>query len=402
MQYKYEAVSPAGEPVKGTIEAESEAIAEERLWQSNLTVVRIKAHRPPMTLDEALPTLFGVKQTDVINISRQLASLLDAGISILPALELLQEQVTKAAVRKVIIAIVADLRSGVLFSISCKRHPEIFPSVFLKLAAIAEETGNLPVMLRHIANYMEKQSALSSKIKKSLAYPTAVLSVGFVAIFILINFVLPSLSGLFKEVGSELPLISRILLSVSGFVSANIAYLAGGALVIALSVYMHLRTPQGAHNKDVVLLKLPVVRLLVINSSMAQLTRTMALLMQAGIPFMDVLDMAVDTPLNEVLRDALVEVRDNIRAGQSISQAFAAQKAFPTMASQLIAVGEQTGRLEANLESLAAFYETETDQAMAAALGFIEPALIVVVGGIVGFIAISVISPIYSAIQAVR
>ncbi|MDO8530902.1 MAG: type II secretion system F family protein [Dehalococcoidia bacterium] len=402
MQYKYEAVSPAGESVRGTIEAESEAIAEERLWESNLTVVRLKVHRPPMTLDEAVPTLFGVKREDVINLSRQLASLLDAGVSILPALELLQDQVTKASVRKVVIAIIGDLQSGSLFSASCARHPDIFPPVFLKLAAIAEETGNLPVMLRHIANYMEKESALAKKIQKSLAYPLTVLVVALVAVFILINFVLPSLAGLFKEVGSELPLISRILLNVAAFISAYFAYLLGGALVIGLAAYMYLRTPQGVHNKDRFFLSAPIVRTLVVNSNMARLTRTMALLMQAGIPVMDVLNLAVGTPLNQVLRDALVAVCDNIRAGQSISQAFAAQKAFPKMASQLIAVGEQTGRLGTNLETLAAFYESEADQAMASAIGFIEPALILVVGGIVAFIAISVISPIYSAIQTVR
>ncbi|MEK7872391.1 MAG: type II secretion system F family protein, partial [Chloroflexota bacterium] len=160
--------------------------------------------------------------------------------------------------------------------------------------------------------------------------------------------------------------------------------------------------PQGMHDKDRFFLKAPIVRTLVINSNMARLTRTLALLMQAGIPVMDVLNLAVGTPLNQVLRDALMEVCDSIRAGQSISQAFAAQKAFPTMASQLIAVGEQTGRLGTNLETLAAFYESEADQAMTSAIGFIEPALILVVGGIVGFIAISVISPIYSAIQTVR
>lgn len=402
MQYKYEALSPAGESVRGTIEAESEAVAEERLWESNLTVVRLKAHRPPMTLDEAVPSLFGVKREDVINLSRQLASLLDAGISILPALELLQEQVTKASVRKVVIDIIGDLRSGTLFSVSCARHPDIFPPVFLKLAAIAEETGNLPVMLRHIASYMEKESALAKKIQKSLAYPATVLVVGLVAVFILINFVLPSLAGLFKEVGSELPLISRILLNVAAFTSAYFPYLLGGAFVIGFASYSYLRTPQGMHDKDRFFLKAPIVRTLVINSNMARLTRTMSLLMQAGIPVMDVLELAVGTPLNEVLRDALIEVRDNIRAGQSISQAFAAQKVFPTMASQLIAVGEQTGRLETNLESLAGFYESEADQAMASVIGFIEPALILVVGGIVAFIAISVISPIYSAIQTVR
>lgn len=402
MLYKYIAYTPEGERVERVIEAPSERVAEEMLWQSNLTIVKVEKRRQLPTLDEAVPTLFGVKPADVVTFSRQMSTILESGIGILQALEVLQEQAPKASFKRVLRRVIEDLQTGTLFSEACAKHPTVFPPVFLRLMKIGEGTGNLALMLKQAAEYMEKQVILMRKLRNAMAYPAVVMVIALFAVFVLLNFVLPALSRLFREFGGQLPLITRLLLQGADFLRAFIWAVVLVVAVFAFLVWRYSKTRRGSRQMAWLLLSMPLLGNFLKSSQLARLTRSMTTLFGAGVSVTESLDLTIRSSENTILREALEGVRSDILAGKSLSEAFQTQPLFPRLLGQMIAVGEETGRLAVNVEGMATFYEEEADRAMSALLGIIEPALIISIGGFVGFIGISVITPIYSLIQQVR
>lgn len=402
MQYRYEAYSSTGQVLRGTLEAPTREQAEARLWQAELRVVSLARQREPLTLETLVPTLFGVKTQHVIDFTRQLSTLLESGIPLTQALAMLRNRVNKVTLRSIIDQVRQDLEQGISFSDACSRHPNFFPPLFLRLIRIGEETGSMEQMLRQTADYVEKEMNTVRRVRKSLNYPIVVLVISAGAIALLVNLVVPALSNLFKEFGSDLPIQTQILLNATSFLQVAGPYVAaavGSGLGLG---YVATRRPAGRLVWDRFLLGMPLLGAIVYYGTLARLGRTMAILLRSGLSTMDSLAILVSSPQNMVFAHALVRVQGAVIVGRSLSEAFGEEAIFDPLLRQMVSVGEESGRLEQNMDALALFYEGEMERAMAAMTGALEPALIMVAGGLVGFIAISIITPIYSVIGQIE
>ena len=395
MQYKYVAYKPSGEMVKGTVDADSEERAEEKLWKSEMTILTLKEKRASASLKEQLPSIFGVKRGDIINFSRDLNALLGSGIGIYPALTMLYERATKASMKKLIRELLVSVETGGKFSDACAEHPDVFSPFYIRMMKVGEEVGNLENMLEQVTVQMIKDDEIKKKVKGAMTYPALVLIVAIGAIFALITFVVPAMSGLFEQFGGELPLTTRIMVALSDFFSSNKLVLLASAVVLIGGSIMYFRTPRGKRTKDTIMLKIPIVSRVVIMGYMARTARNMALLISGGVTITDILDLIVETSDNVHFKEAFVTIRSDVSKGQLLSQAMKNQPLIPAMMPQVVGVGELTGRMEPNLESTADFYARETDSAVTRATGMLTPVMTIGLGGMVALIALSVYQPIY-------
>lgn len=402
MQYRYVAIKPSGTVVTGSMEAESEQRAEELLWQSDMTIVSLKQKRTYPSVRGLLPTLFGVKREDVINFSRDLSTLLGSGVGMLPALGMLHERTVKASLNKVVHDILVSVETGSTFSEACAQHPTVFSPFYIRLAKVGEEIGNLELMLKQITVQMQKEAAIVSKIRGALAYPIFVLAVALIAVIVLVTFVVPAISGLFTEIGTaELPILTRIMVAISDFFKAstvglpNAVWVIVGLVVLIGGAIWYSKTPAGKRLKDALVLKIPIFKDINIKGTMSRMARNISTLLSGGITLTEALDLVVQTTDNLTYKEALSKVRSDVHSGQLFSKAMLDHPVFPPMLTQVVAVGESSGKLESNLEVIADFYEMETDKAISRATGMLAPIMVIFVGGVVALIALSMIQPIY-------
>ena len=401
MQYRYEAYNPRGERTRGRLEATSRDEAEAQLWEAELTVVSLKRQRQGMSLETVLPSFFGLKRHTITEFTRQLSTLLESGIPINVSLEMLQGQAPKAKLRDVLVDMQQALEEGTSFADACGRHPDIFPPMYVSMVHIGEETGSLDVALVRVADFIEKEDSAAGRVRRALTYPTLILAVAAFAILILVNFVIPSLTALFSEFGGELPLQTRILLQITAVLRAATPYILGLTTVSLIGGYVYLRRPEGKRSRDLLLLRLPLIGKIVRTSIFSRLGKSLAMLLGAGMSTLDALTLATETVQNTAIRDAMGRIRENATIGHSLAESFRSEQIFPSLVYQMIAVGEESGRLAHNMEATGSFYEKELDRAISSLTGSIEPALILVAGLVVGFIAISIITPIYSLINEI-
>lgn len=400
MAYRYEAYTPEGERVRGRLAAPSEERAEELLWRQEYTVVSIKKAR-----DRAgglLPFLGKVKPTDVAVFSRQLATLIQAGIPILRSLRLLREQVPSRQLRHLLADIVVDVEQGSLLSEAILRKPNAFPTFYGRLIEIGERTGNLEAVLRQLAAYIEKEEAVSRQIRGALAYPGFVLAMAFGVVFVLLAVALPPMTDMFLSFDVRLPLPTRMLIALTGFLSTYKFHLLGAVVFFLIAAFRFARTEGGHLLLDRALLRLPVVGRLIIRGALSRMCRAMSALLRAGVPMAEIMALVIRTQGNRLIAGALVRVRDELLQGHGLADPLARQGMFPGLLIQMVRVGEETGALDDSLETLAILYEEEVDRTVSALARAVEPALTVFVGLVVGFVAISMIMPMYSLMGAIR
>ena len=395
-RFSYIGYKPDGEQVKGELEADSERTAEATLWKSEITVVNVKEKKkllPP--IQELLPSLYAVKTEEIINLNRDLYTLLNAGIGIYPSLTMLYERTSKTSMKALIQDILQSVESGNSFSEACEKHPKLFSPFYIRMTKVGEEIGNMEQMLQQISVQMVKEAEIKRKIKGAMTYPMIVLTFAVLAIVGLVTFLIPAMKGLFEQMGGEMPFLTKLMVTVSDFTMDNILYLAIGTFLIIGSLIWYFRTPRGKMTKDSFMLKTPVIKEVNLKGAMARTTRNMALLLGGGISITDALDLTVQTSDNHILKRAFQQLRSDVNDGLLLSQALKNQDIFPTLISQVVGVGELTGKLEPNLISIADFYETETDRAVAKATTMLTPIMTVVIGGIVAVIALSMYQPMY-------
>jgi len=402
MPYRYVAYTKTGERVQGTINAASEARAEEALWQSDYIIVSLKPVRTRPGLEELMPTFFGVKPRDLIVFSRQLATLIESGITILSALQMLKEQTSNKALKKALQKVIEDVQEGESFSEALKKHPQAFPPIYNRMIEVGERMGNIETVLRQLATYMEKREALTRKLRGAMAYPTFIILLAIGVVFIMMNFTLPAIMGLFSEFEAELPFTTRALIAITKFTTTyRSRILAAAASAVALAS-LYIRTPIGQRHRDLLLLKIPVIGSINVQSNISRLCHTMSILLKAGLPMTEIMELVVQAMGNVIFREALERVRTEMLQGHGLSRPISQEKVFPSLLAQMVRVGEETGALDSNLETLAFFYEEEADRKISALTGMLEPALMLFVGGLVGFLAVSVIMPMYSLMGAMR
>jgi len=399
MAYQYVAYTPQGEQIKGRVEASTEDLAEELLWKLNYTIVSLKK------VSEG-NSLFGlsakVKTRDLIIFSRQLATLIESGIPIVRALHLLEEQTANKTLRGILAEIINDVQQGRFFSEAVMSHGKVFPDLYGRLIEVGERVGNLEMVLRQLATYLEKEEALVRKIRGAMAYPSFVIVLAIGVIFLMFSVALPPLMGLFTSFGADLPLATRVLLALTDFFSAYKFVILGALLGTALVLYLVLRSEQGRLFFDRTVLKIPLISKIIIQGAVSRLCSTMSTLLQAGLALPEILQMVIRTQNNRIIAGALSDVRSDLLQGQGLADPLLERKLFPSMLGQMVRVGEETGALDSNLETLADFYEEEVDRAVAALTGAMEPALTIFIGGLVGFIAMACISPMYSLMNYVE
>ena len=401
MAYQFKAYTLDKRVVQGRIDAASESMAEEALYQAGYRrVLSLKETRPGLSLEQLIPTFFGVKAQDVIDFSRQLATLIESGVTILTALQLLEEQSFRAAFRKVIAGLVNELRGGSSLSQALSKYPQVFSYTYCQVVRASEQAGNLEVGLRQIAGYMEKQAATKKKIRSALAYPMMVLLMAIGVFALLITVALPPLVGLFTALGTELPWTTRLLIAISGFLINYKFYLLVGVSIVVVSIIGYLRLPAGKLTMDRLMLKLPLIGPINIQRNVGHFCRTASMLLKAGLLLPQTMNIVIQTVGNRIIRQVLREVREKLVQGQGLSQPMATIDLFPRLLVEMVSVGEKTGNLDSTLATLGDYYEQRVDQRVNSLISMIGPALTVVVGLVVAFIALSMITPLYSILEA--
>jgi len=397
MAYQFKAYTLDKRVVQGTIDAASESTAEEALYRAGYQrILSLKQTRPGFSLEQLLPTLFRVKTQDVIDFSRQLATLIESGITILTALQLLAEQAFRAAFSKVIAGLVNELRGGSSLSQALSKYPQAFSYTYCQVVGASEQAGNLEVGLRQMAGYMEKQTATKKRIKSALTYPIVVLSMAIGVFVLLITVALPPLVGLFTSLGTELPWMTRLLIAISNFLTNYKFYLLGGVAIIIMSIIGYARLPAGKLTIDRLMLKLPLIAPITVQRNVCHFCRTASMLLKAGLLLPQAMNIVIQTVGNRIIRQALREVREKLIQGQGLSQPMATIDLFPRLLVEMISVGEKTGNLDSTLATLGDYYEQRVDQRVNSLVSMIEPTLTVGVGLVVAFIALSIITPLYS------
>ena len=396
MRFSYAGYKSNGEQIKGDLEADSQKAAEATLWKSEITISTLKEKKrilPPV--QELLPSLYAVKTEEIVNLNRDLYTLLNAGIGIYPSLTMLYERTSKASMKSLIQDILQSVESGSSFSEACAKHPKLFSPFYIRMTKVGEEIGNLEQMLRQISIQMVKDAEIKRKIKGAMTYPMIVLTVAVLAVIGIMTFLVPAMKGLFDQMGGQLPFLTRAMVAISDFTKSNILYLLIGLFLLIGGTIWYFRTPRGKMTKDSIMLKTPIIKEVNLKGALARTTRNMALLLGGGISITDALDLIVQTSDNHIFKNAFQQLRSDVSDGLLLSQAIKNQEIFPTLIAQVIGVGELTGKLEPNLISIADFYETETDRAVAKATQLLTPIMTIVIGGIVAVIALSMYQPMY-------
>ena len=395
MLFKYVAFAPSGEQVAGSVDAANEDIAERTLWDWQYKVVLLQPVKPKLRLDQVLPSLFGVKSREVINFTRHLATLVESGIALLQAIELLQGQ-SKGPFARVLGDISRDLKNGSPFSTAIAQHRTIFPPIYSRLMEVGERTGSLETVLRRVALHMEKDQAIVKRVRGAMAYPSFVIVLAVVVIGVLVTTALPPLVSLFDEFNTTLPLPTRILIGISKFATAFKIHMLVALIALVGGCAWYTRQPTGRRQLDHLLVRLPLIGAINIQSNVSRFSRTMAMLLRAGLPLSDIMELVLQTTPNQTIRDELLSVREELMRGEGLARPFARSRLFPSMLSQVVSVGEETGALDANLDTLAEFYAAEVDEKVTALTAMVQPAMTLGIGLVVAFIAISIIMPMYS------
>lgn len=396
MNYSYVAYTEDRKLVKGKLSATSEEAAADLLSYGGYQVVSLKSVVPFFDKEKLLARFSRIKPREIIMFSRQLALLLESGTDIVSSLELLQSQITNQTLKKMIGEVASDIRGGSSLSTALSEHPRAFSQMYHRAIAAGEQGGNLEVVLRQMADYMERGANTEKRVKNALTYPIVIAIIAVVVIAILITVVLPSFISLYTSFGAELPLITRILVGLTDWLGDYGLYLL---LVIAAAAgigYGYIKTPAGKYQWDKLLLHIPIIGRINLLNELSRCCRTMALLYKVGLPLPEIMTLAINGSNNKVMIEALTEVQQELIRGEGLSRPMAKRKLFLPMMVQMVGVGEETGNLDNTLITVAKGFEAEADDRTNSAVGLIQPTMTVILGAVVAFIALALVSAMYA------
>jgi type IV pilus assembly protein PilC len=394
-RYNYKAKDKAGKLVTGEVEASSQMVAAKLVRQRGLTVISILPARE---------NIFGfvrklrerISASDVTTFTRQLATMANAGLPITEALLILRQQ-TKGAMQKVVAQILTDVEGGESLSIAMARHPQVFSPTYIALLKSGEVGGVIDEVLARLADNLEKQQEFSGKVKGALIYPAIIVVGMFVVGLVMMIFVIPRLTSLYGDFNAQLPTATKILIGISGFFVnfwPFLIILIGGGLW-GFSAYR--KTPAGKRRTDELIFKLPIIGELQREVILTELTRTLALMVGAGVSILEALNITAGVVGNEVVADALRDASKQVEKGFPIAYSFSKHpEAFPFILSQMVAVGEETGKMEEVLGKVSHVFEVESDQKVKGLTSAVEPLVMIILGLGVGFLVIAIILPIYN------
>ncbi len=401
MEFLYQAKTQTGELIAGKVEAPSEDQAVNVLQQKGLAILSLEESKKGLLLQDLTSVFSKPSRKDVVLFTRQMATLIEADVPLVEGLHALVRQVEKEPFRKVISAIISSVEGGASLSVALAEHGKVFDHFYISLVKAGEVSGKLQTTLSYLADYMERSASLNSKIKGALAYPAFILAAMIVVTIILMTTVLPQLLSIIKDAGvTDLPFTTKILIVTTGFITKYIILLLilliGG--VIALVSYV--KTPVGRYRLDNLKIKVPQFGEIIRNFYIARIAETLATLIRAGVPILDGINITSDVVGNAVYRNILLEARENVQGGGTMSEVFEKHKEIPVLVSSMLVIGEKTGRTDFMLENIFNFYKSESENSIQNLSQLIEPALILILGLGVGILVSAILLPIYSMVSS--
>jgi type IV pilus assembly protein PilC len=393
--YNWKARTRQGALKKGEMEAGSEAAVMTQLRAQSLLPMVVK--QKAKDVSEYLTFLKEkIKTKDLVIFTRQFATMIDAGLPLVQCLEILGSQQENKTFKQIILQVKSDVEEGSTFADALRKHPKPFDALYVNLVQAGEIGGILDTILNRLAAYLEKADALARKVKGAMVYPTTVLVVAVGVIIMMLIKIIPTFEKMFQDFGGQLPGPTQLVVNLSHFMQDWILVFLGcvAAVVIAFS-QARKRSSDFRRKTDGVALKLPVFGSLLRKVAVARFTRTLGTMLSSGVPILDGLDIVARTAGNMVVEDALYSVKAGISEGKTVAEPLAASNVFPGMVVQMIAVGEETGAMEAMLSKIADFYDDEVDAAVDALTAMLEPAMMVGLGGTVGGMLIAMYLPIF-------
>jgi type IV pilus assembly protein PilC len=390
--FSWKGRTASGATASGELAAGSQTDVVAALRQKKIIPTSIKVKEEKKGL-----TLFGsrVSRHALSVFTRQFSTMLNAGLPLLSCLEILGKQTESAGLRRVLAEVRGDVEGGLSLADALRRQPKVFDNLYVNMVESGETGGALDVILLRLATYLEKMEVLMRKIKGAMIYPAIISLVAAGAISVMLLFVIPIFAQMFEGVGAELPVMTQVVIGMSNLL--KVWAIPGIIIIIALFTILRRwhKTESGARAMDPLLLKMPVFGDLMKKQSIARFSRTLSTLLSSGVPIIDALEITARSSGNWVVEDAILKARTSIKGGENIADPLSKTTVFPPMVTQMIAIGEASGGLDEMLSKVADFYDAEVDQAVENLTSALEPLIMVVLGGIVGFLVISMYLPIF-------
>jgi len=383
----------------GEIEAPDRSSAVGELRRRAILVTKIAEKTAPK-----ISFKFGgkVKDKEMAIFTRQFSTMIDAGLPLVQCLNILAEQSESKTLRSVTGQVARHVEAGSTLADALRRHPRTFDDLFTNLVEVGEAGGILDVVLQRLAAYIEKAAALKRKVKAAMVYPCAIIGVALLVVIFMLTFVIPTFAQMFKDLGADLPLPTKIVMLLSDFVRSYILLLIAGMIGCVMALRSYYRTEGGRATIDALMLKLPVFGTLVRKVAVARFTRTLGTLVQSGVPILDGLRITARTAGNKVVEKAVLQCRAAVTEGKTLADPLRTSGVFPPMVTQMISVGEQTGALDAMLSKIADFYDDEVDTAVSTLTSLLEPIMIVFLGVVVGGLVVAMYLPIFKLVTLVK
>jgi type IV pilus assembly protein PilC len=396
-EFKWVGRDANGQEVRGAMTADSADMVRLQLRRQKIEPISVKKRLKDIQI--VIPGLsYRVKDRDLVVFTRTFSTMVDAGLPLVQCLEILSQQTENPVFAKTINEIRQSVESGATYADSLRKHPRIFSELYCNMVEAGETGGILDTILNRLSAYMEKSISLKRQVRSAMVYPAMVISMATVVVFVLMYTVIPTFSKIFIQLGSTLPLPTKIVVAISEFIRDYALGIIAAVIVFFFLFRQFRRTERGARIIDAILLKLPVFGPLLRKVAVAKFTRTLGTLISSGVPILDGLEITAKTSGNKVVEDAVMKTRVSISEGKSISEPLAQTEVFPPMVVQMIAVGESTGALDSMLDKIADFYDEEVDVAVANLTQMLEPLMMFVLGIIIGGIVMAMYLPMFKLI----
>jgi type IV pilus assembly protein PilC len=390
-----------GKKFNGTLEATSKDAVLEALHKQGMQPLVVKL---TSAKSDGKHRRGRVKQKDLVVFTRQLSTMISAGVPLTRSMTTLQQQADNKYFKEVIGGVTKDIEGGVSLADSLAKYPRVFSDVYVNMVRAGEAGGILDEILKRLAEQVEKDATIRKKIKSASAYPVVIFGVTIVAFFGIMIVVIPKLGKIIKDLGgpdAKLPVYTQIMLNLSNFMQKNAIFLIIGAVVAIILVRRYIRTPKGKYKFHALLLRTPIIKTIITKIAIARFARTFASLMSAGVGVLDALEVTGGAIGNKVIEAELKDAAKQVKNGKQLSEPLSKSAHFPPIIAQMLAIGEETGQIDTILVKVADFYEEEVDAVIDGVSALIEPLMIIVLGSIVGLIAASVMGPIASLSQNV-
>ncbi len=391
--FKYTAKNKDSKTVSGKITAENKAAVIEELRKRSLIITNIDEVKEATAAKKAFLSK-KVKPDEIVIFSRQLATMVDAGLPIIQGLNALQEQIEHPVFKKVVANVEVDIQQGASLSAAFAKHPQIFDTLFVNMVKVGETGGALSVVLDRVSSYMEKTLKLKRKVKSAMIYPAVVVSMAVLITIGLLVFVVPTFTGIYDSLGHDLPSMTQLLIGISDLLKHNLIFVIIGVGAVVFFMKQWHKTEKGAVIIDGAVLKMPIFGELIRKVAISRFSRTLATLIQSGVPILESLDIVEKTIGNRVLEHVVDDVKSNVREGESMATPLSKSGVFPPMVVRMISIGEKSGQMEKMLLKIAEFYDDQVDTAVDGLTSIIEPLIIGVLGVIIGFIVVALFMPI--------